>query len=50
MIGLPTKFRFIWLHGFKGEAFLEINQAETRIACAVAVIFVNGWGRNEQSL
>ena len=29
----PTKFRFIWPHGFKGEDFLEINQSETRIAC-----------------
>jgi hypothetical protein len=30
---LPTKFRFIWLSGFRGEDFLEINQPETRIAC-----------------
>jgi hypothetical protein len=30
---LPTKFRFIWPSGFKGEDFLEINQSETRIAC-----------------
>jgi len=28
---LPTKFRFIWLHGFIGEYFLEIDQSETRI-------------------
>jgi hypothetical protein len=28
---LPTKFRFIWLHGFIREYFLEINQSETRI-------------------
>ena len=29
---LPTMFRFIWQSGFR-EDFLEINQAETRIAC-----------------
>jgi hypothetical protein len=29
---LPTKFRFIWSSGFRGEEFLEINQSETRIA------------------
>jgi hypothetical protein len=29
---LPTKFRFIWTSGFRGEEFLEINQSETRIA------------------
>jgi hypothetical protein len=29
---LPTKFRFIWPSGFRGEDFLEINQSETRIA------------------
>ena len=25
---------FIWLSSFKGEDFLEIDQPETRIACA----------------
>jgi hypothetical protein len=30
---LPTKFRFIWQSGFRGEDFLEINQSETKIAC-----------------
>jgi ribosomal protein L32E len=30
---LPTKFRFIWPSGFRGEDFLEINQLETRIVC-----------------
>ena len=29
----PTKFGFIWLSGFRGEDFLEIDQSETRIAC-----------------
>jgi hypothetical protein len=28
---LPTKFRFIWPSGFRGEDFLEINQSETRM-------------------
>jgi hypothetical protein len=28
---LPTKFRFIWQSGFRGEDFLEINQSETKI-------------------
>jgi hypothetical protein len=30
---LPTKFRFNWPSGFRGEDFLEINQSETRMAC-----------------
>jgi hypothetical protein len=25
---LPTKFRFIWPSGFRGDDFLEINQSE----------------------
>jgi hypothetical protein len=29
----PTKFRFIWLSGFRGEDFLEIDQSEIGIAC-----------------
>jgi hypothetical protein len=29
---LPTKFRFIWPSGFRGEEFLEIDQPVTRIA------------------
>jgi len=29
---IPTKCRFIWLLGFRGEDFLETNQSETRIA------------------
>jgi hypothetical protein len=28
---LPTKFRFIWLCGFRGD-LLEIDQSETRFA------------------
>jgi hypothetical protein len=30
---LLTKFRFIWLLGFRGVDFLEFNQSETRMAC-----------------
>jgi hypothetical protein len=30
---LPTKLLFIWLSGFRGVDFLEINQSETTIAC-----------------
>jgi hypothetical protein len=30
---LPTKFRFIWPNGYRGEDSLEINQSATRIAC-----------------
>jgi hypothetical protein len=30
---IPTKFRFIWPSGYRGEDFLEINQSETRIVC-----------------
>jgi hypothetical protein len=44
---LPTKFQFIWPRGFREEFFLEIDQSETRIACAA--MFVNGSERNEQS-
>jgi hypothetical protein len=33
---------------FRRRRFLEINQSETRIA--VATMFVNGSGRNEQPL
>jgi hypothetical protein len=46
---LPTKFRFIWQSGFRGEDFLEINQSETRIVCGGHVcrnsqfLFLIGW-------
>ena len=30
---LPTRFRFIWQSGLRGEDFLEINQSETIIVC-----------------
>jgi hypothetical protein len=41
----PTKFRFIWQSGFRGEDFLE-NQKQELLMVA---IFVNGSGRHEQS-
>jgi hypothetical protein len=31
---IPTKFRFIWSSSFRGDDFLEINQSETKFACA----------------
>jgi hypothetical protein len=36
---LPTKFRFIWQKGFRGEDFLEINQSEPRMACGGHVCY-----------
>jgi hypothetical protein len=45
---LPTKFRFIWPSGFRGEDFLEINQSKTRMACADHVVKESGL--NDQSL
>jgi len=35
---LPTKFRFIWLLGFRGE-FLEIDQPEKELS--TLAMFVN---------
>jgi hypothetical protein len=35
---------------FQRRRFLKIGQYETRIACAVVAMFVNGSGRNEQIL
>jgi hypothetical protein len=45
---LPTKFRFIWPNGFRGEEFKKstIQKKESPLA----VMFVNGSGRNEQYL
>ena len=44
----PTKFQFIWPCGFRGEDFLK--SANQKQELPVAVMFVNGSGRNEQSL
>ena len=45
---LPTKFRFIWPSGFRGEEFLK--SANQKQESPVAAMLVNGSGRNEQSL
>jgi hypothetical protein len=45
---IPTKFWFIWPNGFRGEEFLK--SANQKQALPVASMFVNGSGRNEQSL
>jgi hypothetical protein len=44
----PTKFRFIWPSGFKGEDFLRlVNQKQELL---MAAMFANGSELNEQSL
>jgi hypothetical protein len=45
---LPTKFRFIWPGCFRGEDFKK--SANQKQELSVAAMFVNGLGRNEQSL
>jgi hypothetical protein len=45
---LPTKFRFIWPSGFRGEGFKK--SANQKQELPVVAMFVNGSGRNEQSL
>jgi hypothetical protein len=42
---LPTKFRFIWPSGFRGEDFKK--SANQKQELHVAAMFVNGSGRNE---
>ena len=45
---LPTKFRFIWPSGFRGEDLKKsVNQKQE---LPVVAMFVNGWGQNVQSL
>jgi hypothetical protein len=45
---LPTKFRIIWPCGFREEEFKKsANQKQESV---VVAFFVNGSGRNEQSL
>ena len=39
----PTKFRFIWPNGFRGEEFKK--SANQKQESPVAAIFVNGSGR-----
>jgi hypothetical protein len=46
---LPTKFQFIWPSGFRGED-LKKKSVYQKQQLPVAAMFVNGSGRNEQSL
>jgi hypothetical protein len=45
---LPTKLRFIWPNGFRGEEFFK--SANQKQELSVTAMFVNGLGRNEQTL
>jgi hypothetical protein len=45
---LPTKFRFIWLNGFREEE--SKKSANQKQESRVVAMFVNGSGQNEQSL
>ena len=45
---LPTKFRFIWPNGFRREE--SKKSANQKQESPVAAMFVNGLGRNDQSL
>jgi hypothetical protein len=45
---LPTKFRFIWPNGFRGEHFYKSTYQKQELP--VTAMFVNGSRRNEQSL
>ena len=45
---LPTKFRFIWPNGVRGEDFQKSTNQKQELP--VVTMFVNGSGRNEQSL
>jgi hypothetical protein len=45
---LPTKFRFIWQSGFRGEDLKK--SANQKQELPMAAMFVNGSKLNEQSL
>jgi hypothetical protein len=45
---LPTKFRFIWPSGFRGEDLKK--SANQKQELPVVTMFVNGSGRNEKCL
>ena len=47
-IMLPTKCRYIWPNGFRGDEFLK--SANQKQESPVVAMFVNGSGQNEQSL
>ena len=44
----PTKFRIIWPSGFKEEDFYKSTNQKQELP--MAAMFLNGSGRNEQSL
>jgi hypothetical protein len=44
---LPTKFRFIWPSGFRGEDLKKLANEKQELP--VVAMFVNGSGRNEQT-
>jgi hypothetical protein len=45
---LPTKFRFIWPSGFRGEDFFKSSNQKQE--SPEAAMFVKGSEQNEQSL
>jgi hypothetical protein len=45
---LPAKFWYIWPTSFRGEEFFK--SANQKQELPVVAMFVNGSGRNEQSL
>jgi hypothetical protein len=45
---IPTKFQIIWQSGFRTEEFKK--SANQKQESPVVAMFVNGSGRNEQSL
>jgi hypothetical protein len=45
---LPTKIRFIWTSGFRGEDFFK--SASQKQELPVVAMFANGSERNERSL
>ena len=44
----PTKFRFIWPSGFRGEDLKKMANQKQELP--MAAMFVNGSGQKEQSL
>ena len=47
---LPTKFRFIWPSDFRREDLKKKSAIQKQELPVVAAMFVNGSGRNEQTL
>ena len=45
---LPTKFRFIWPSGFRGEDFSKSANQKQKLP--MVAMFVNGLELNEQTL